>query len=117
MSRGGVVQGSRMPHRGPSPQHGLVVPPPYVVMPPVGGVPPGGQLVGANSPHQDPGKRVVRILDIYLPEVFPIPGSQEFQGYYYNAVVAGPGTTVVGLLLQVPPFYNGIIRTVDAFAT
>src|SRR5271166_3338764 len=99
MARGGIIQGSRTPRRGPSPQHGMVVGPPKVQYPPVGGTAPFAQQAGGAGVWQrDPRKAVVRILDIYLPEVFPIPGAQEFQGYYYNASVAGP-STVTGPLL------------------
>jgi hypothetical protein len=113
-----------MPFRGPSPQHGMVVPPPPVVFPPIGGDPP--LLAGQSQSEQskDPRKAVVRVLDIYLPEVFPIPGAQEFQGYY-EASIAGPATGAVttftqgylGPSLILPSFYSGIIRTVDIFAT
>ncbi len=97
MARGGPIQGSRMPFRGPSPQHGMVVPPPPVQFPPIGGNPPGNQ--SQTSQGLDPRKAVVRVLDIYLPEVFPIPGSQEFQGYF-QATVVGPASSAKTTLAQ-----------------
>lgn len=116
--------GPRMPPRGPSSHVGMLVPPPAVQFPPIGGSPPG--LMGQSQAEQskDPRKTVVRILDIYLPEIFPIPGAQEFQGYY-EATLAGPVTganTVFtqgfgGAPLALPLNYQGIIRTVDIFAT
>src|ERR1700733_2340051 len=125
MARGSARgSGPRMPSRGPSSQHGMIVPPPPVVFQPTGGQPPG--LMGQSSLEQskDPRKAVVRILDIYLPEIFPIPGAQEFQGYYEATIagpLVGPRTTFTqgfgGAPLVLPLNYQGIIRTVDIFAT
>lgn len=125
MARGSARgSGPRMPPRGPSSQHGMVIPPPLVTVQPAGGAPPG--LIGQSQTEQsrDPRKAVVRILDIYLPEIFPIPGAQEFQGYY-EATLAGPvvGAQTIftqgfgGAPLRLPLNYQGIIRTVDIFAT
>jgi hypothetical protein len=59
------------------------------------------------SPDQS---EVVRALQLYLPEIFPIPGSTEFE---FDAIAASPGVgTIIPAALQqrIPQNSIGIIR-------
>lgn len=111
-----------LPLGGPGTQWGQVVAPPPVATPVSNGAPPltPGSEGGPPAPI---GEDAEPTLSLYLPEVFPIPGAQEFQ-ITGQANVTGPAGTITVLPAQagsvaalvLPPHYQGIIRTVDIFA-
>jgi hypothetical protein len=56
-------------------------------------------------------ERLPQTVQIYLPEVFPIPGAQEFNPTVSKATVAAE-TADIGLVVQLPERNIGIIRSV-----
>lgn len=60
---------------------------------------------------------VGRVLQIYLPEVYPIPAAQEFNPVVSKATSAVETSVDTGLSVQVPPNNVAIIRGFTIFIT
>jgi hypothetical protein len=92
---------------------------------PVGGI--GGQgtrvvpadLLAPYQPYQGgpSGPRVDRSLQVYLPEVFPIPAATEFNTVVSKATSVVETNIDIGLVIDLPQNNIGIIRGVNLFIT
>jgi hypothetical protein len=63
------------------------------------------------------GPGIDRALQIYLPEIFPIPAATEFNTLLTKATVAAETNTDFGILIDVPDNNIAIIRGVSLFIT
>jgi hypothetical protein len=89
--------------------------PPVVAVPLPGGAPPLSPGSDGGPPANVGTNASTPVLSIYLPEVFPIPAAFEFQQFgQLNTAVAGVSFFPTAAL-QLPPHYQGIIRTVNIF--
>lgn len=70
----------------------------------------------AGSPAGGQERPVIVALQYYMPEVFPIPGAQEFDLFAIVTLPAVPGSTTTPAALQftVPQSCIGIVRVVNA---
>lgn len=57
------------------------------------------------------GPSIDRALQIYLPDIYPIPGASEFNILVTKATSAVETNTDIGITLDVPPNNIGIIRS------
>ena len=68
----------------------------------------------SDSPLGGAERPVVASLQYYMPELFPIPGAQEFEVF---DIVASPGAgtlTPAGLIFTVPQSCIGVVRVITA---
>lgn len=65
-----------------------------------------------NPPNNGPA--ISRALQIYLPEIYPIPGANEFNVLAQKATVAVE-TADIGLVVDLPPNNIGIIRGINLY--
>lgn len=74
-------------------------------------------LVAPYTPYQDAntGPGIDRALQVYLPEIYPIPGANEFNILAQKATVAVEANTDIGLVVDVPKNNIGIIRGLNIF--
>ncbi len=71
----------------------------------------GTGVQGPAAPNVD------RSLQVWQPEIFPIPGAQEFNNTVNKSTVAPETNTDFGLSIQLPPYNIGIIRSVSIYIT
>lgn len=70
---------------------------------------------GAGRDSGTPAPQVLRALQVYLPEIYPIPGSIEFN-LLSTAASAGAGSgAFTGVTLNLPRGMVGVIRSVGIF--